>query len=59
MDTTGTREDDEKEGFFHSGYVVMNRSTDVLEELAVMADRIGEKIAQWTSEKSGWTQKKI
>ena len=59
MDPTGTRENDEKVGYFHSGYVVMNRGTDVLEELKAMDEKIGEKIAQWTSEKSGWTLKKI
>ena len=36
---------------------VMNRSTDILEELEVMDDKSGEKIPQWTSEKSGWTLK--
>ena len=36
----------------------MNWSMDVLEELAVMNDKIGEKSAKWTSEKSGWTLKR-
>ena len=55
----GTHEDDEKVRYFSSGYMVMNRSTVILEELVVMDGNTGEKIAKWTSEKSGCTLKRI
>ena len=38
---------------------VMSRSTDILDELEVMDYMSGETIAQWTSEESGWTLKRM
>lgn len=59
MNPTDTREDDEKVGYFNSGYKVMNQGTDIVEELKAIDEKIGEKIAQETSEKSGWTLKRL
>ncbi|CAG2236015.1 unnamed protein product [Mytilus edulis] len=41
------------------GYKVMNQGTDIVEELKAIDEKFGEKIAQWTSEKSGWTLKRL
>ncbi|CAG2228460.1 unnamed protein product [Mytilus edulis] len=51
--------DDENVGYFHSGNQIFPSTTDLLETLEKMDEKIGEKIAQWTSEKSDWTSKAI
>ena len=51
--------DDENVGYFHSGNQISPSTTDLLETLEKMDEKIGEKIAQWTSEKSDWTSKAI
>lgn len=51
--------DDENEGHFHSGNYIFTEVTDLDEILEEMDEKIREKMAQWTSEKSGWTLKEI
>ncbi|VDH99150.1 Hypothetical predicted protein [Mytilus galloprovincialis] len=59
MNPNGTRKDDVKVGYFSSGYKIMNQSTEIVDELETSDGKIGEKIAQWISEKSEWTLKKV
>ncbi|CAC5420867.1 unnamed protein product [Mytilus coruscus] len=53
------KEDDENEGHFNSGNRTITEATDLIETFKEMDQKIGEKIAEWTSEKSGWTLKEI